>query len=249
MISCKLAGGLGNYMFQIATANTLAFKNNTIAKFNFSSAYQVHTNITYYADNIFRNVTNGDCELFYQYDEPSFSFNELPYKNGLLLNGYFQSERYLNRPLILKLFEPDLKHLKYINSKYNFNDMVSIHVRRGDYVNKQDKHPVQSLDYYNNAIEHFDNSKSFYILSDDIEWCKLHFKGKQFKFIENELDYIDLWIMNLCEHNIIANSSFSWWGAWLNKNPDKIVIAPKNWFGPNKKLDDRDLVPEKWIKI
>ena len=93
MISCKLAGGLGNYMFQIATANTLAFKNNTIAKFNFSSAYQVHTNITYYADNIFRNVTNGDCELFYQYDEPSFSFNELPYKNGLLLNGYFQSER------------------------------------------------------------------------------------------------------------------------------------------------------------
>ena len=249
MISCNLNGGLGNYMFQIAAAHTLASKNNTIAKFNFSSANQVHKNISCYVDNIFRNVIDGDCELFWQYDEPSFSFSELPYENGLLLHGYFQSEQYLDRELILNLFAPDDKNLQYIKSKYNFNNMVAVHVGRGDYVNKQDRHPVQSMDYYNNAIEHFDNSKSFYILSDDIEWCKLHFKGKQFKFIENELDYIDLWIMNLCEHNIIANSSFSWWGAWLNNNPDKIVIAPKNWFGPNKKLDDKDLIPEKWIKI
>ena len=249
MISCNLVGGLGNYMFQIGATCTLACRNSDIAKFNFSSAYQVHKNITCYKDNIFRNIIDDDCELLWQYDEPSFSFNELPYKKGLLLNGYFQSEQYLDRPLLLNLFAPDDKHLQYIKSKYSFDNMVAMHIRRGDYVNKQDRHPVQLIDYYKKAIKYFDSSKSFYILSDDIEWCKTHFIGNQFKFIENELDYIDLWIMSLCEHNIIANSSFSWWGAWLNNNPDKKVIAPANWYGPNKKLDDKDLIPEKWIKI
>jgi len=249
MISCNLTGGLGNYMFEIGAACTLAYKNNDIAKFNFSSAQQVHENITYYKDNIFSKIIDDNCELFWQYDEPSFLFNELPYKKGLLLNGYFQSEQYLDRSLMLNLFAPDNKNLQYINSKYSFDNMIAIHVRRGDYVNRQDKHPVQPFNYYEKAMNYFDNSKSFYILSDDIEWCKTHFIGNQFKFIENEKDYIDLWIMSLCEHNIIANSSFSWWGAWLNNNPDKKVIAPANWYGPNKKLDDKDLIPEKWIKI
>ena len=93
MVSAKLQGGLGNYMFQIAAAHSLAIRNNDIAKFDFTSAYQVHKNIEYYTSNIFRNVLHGECELFWQYDEPSFAYDELPYKNGLLLNGYFQSEK------------------------------------------------------------------------------------------------------------------------------------------------------------
>lgn len=249
MISCNLAGGLGNYMFQIAATHTLAYRNNDVAKFNFSDAIQIHKNITCYKDNILRNVSNGPCDLFYQYDEPSFEFDELPYKSGMLLNGYFQSEQYLDRELILKLFKIDDYNLQYIHSKYDFNNVVSMHIRRGDYLNRHDKHPVQALEYYKNAIKYFDNSNSFYILSDDIEWCRLHFKGDRFKFIENEKDYIDLWIMSLCEHNIIANSSFSWWGAWLNANSNKVVIAPKKWFGVNKKLDTSSLIPNKWITI
>lgn len=250
MVSAKLQGGLGNYMFQIAAAHTLAIRNNDVAKFDFTSAMQVHKNIKNYESNIFKNVLHGECELFWQYDEPTFAFNELPYKNGLLLNGYFQSEKYLDRDEILKLFEIPNHIIKTLKDKYgSFDNVVSVHVRRGDYVSKQDKHPVQDINFYKQAFDYFDNSKKFYIFSDDIEWCKNNFIGDNFEFIESEFDYIDLWMMSLCEHNIIANSSFSWWGAWLNRNPDKIVIAPKNWFGPKKKLDAKDLVPDKWIRI
>ena len=119
MVSANLKGGLGNYMFQIATAHTLAVRNNDIAKFNFASAMQVHKNVEHYKSNIFRNVISGECELFWQWDEPTFTFNEIPYKNGLLLNGYFQSEKYLDRDETLKLFEiPDhiIKTLKEIEN-------------------------------------------------------------------------------------------------------------------------------------
>ena len=249
MVSAKLQGGLGNYMFQIAAAHTLAVRNNDFAKFNFASAMQVHKNVEHYKSNIFRNVMHGECELFWQWDEPSFTFNEIPYKNGLLLNGYFQSEKYLDRDEILNLFEIPDEILKYLHEKYgSFEDVISIHIRRGDYLHKQDRHPVLDMDYYETAIHHFDNSKKFYIFTDDVDWCKERFSTTRCQIIQ-EKDYIDLWMMSLCEHNIIANSSFSWWGAWLNKNPDKIVIAPNIWFGPKKKLDAKDLVPKEWIRL
>ena len=90
---------------------------------------------------------------------------------------------------------------------------------------------------------------TYLIFSNDIEWCKKNFIGNQFIFIEGEKDYIDLWLMSLCKNNIIANSSFSWWGAWLNTNSDKKVITPKNWFGPAINHSTQDLIPEKWFMI
>ena len=249
MVSANLKGGLGNYMFQIAAAHTLAVRNNDVAKFDFTSAMQVHKNIENYKSNIFRNISYGDSELFWQYDEPTFAFNEIPYKNGLLLNGYFQSEKYLDRDEILNLFEMPDEISKYIHEKYgSFEDIISIHVRRGDYLHKQERHPVLKMDYYETAIHHFDNSKKFYVFTDDVDWCKERFSTTRCQIIQ-EKDYIDLWMMSLCEHNIIANSSFSWWGAWLNKNTDKIVIAPNIWFGPKKKLDAKDLIPKEWIRM
>ena len=86
-------------------------------------------------------------------------------------------------------------------------------------------------------------------MSDDINWCKENLKGDNIIFIEDEPDYVDLWLMSLCEHNIITNSSFSWWGSWLNKYQDKIVIAPKVWFGANKNLNPKDIYCEEWILI
>lgn len=251
MIGCNLYGGLGNYLFQIGAACTLAEKYNDVAVFNFSNAKQVHSNIAVYRNNILRNINDQKFTHTCIYNEPAFTYKSLPYINGILLDGYFQSEKYLDRNLILKLFSIDDISKKYIVDKYgyDFSNTVSIHVRRGDYISKQNRHPVQPIDYYIKSINYFDPSYKFYIFSDDIEWCRAHFSEDNIIFINNNTDYIDLWLMSLCEHNIIANSSFSWWAAWLNTNVNKKVIAPKLWFGPDKKLNTFDLIPESWITI
>lgn len=250
MISCKLAGGLGNYMFQIGAMYSLSSN----VGFDIQNTTQVHKNIKTYLTNIFRNVNFSVSGLQYQYDEPEFTYNKLPNEDNILFNGYFQSEKYLQREKVLNLYSIDEDSIKYIHSKYKdiLTNSVSIHVRRGDYLNKQNKHPIQDIKYYNSAISHmthFNNCENFIIFSDDIKWCKNNFIGDKFTFIEGEKDYIDLWLMSLCNHNIIANSSFSWWGAWLNQNPNKKVIAPINWFGPEKKLNPKDIYCKNWIKI
>jgi len=109
------------------------------------------------------------------------------------------------------------------------------------------------MDYYRNAISYMKNKgvNIFYIFSDDIEWCKGHFSYiDEIIYVEGNINIKDLALMSICKNNIIANSSFSWWGAWLNKNDDKIVIAPSTWFGPSKKgFITEDLYCEDWIKM
>ena len=115
-------------------------------------------------------------------------------------------------------------------------------------MNLPNHHPACNLGYYKEAIKLMDVNK-FIVFSDDMSWCKENFVGDEFIFMENNSDYIDLWLMSLCDNNIIANSSFSWWGAWLNQNPNKKVIAPKKWFGPAINHNTKDLIPESWIII
>lgn len=106
------------------------------------------------------------------------------------------------------------------------------------------------MPYFKNAISYFGKDKLYLIISDDIEWCKKNFKGNNFFFSEGESSIVDLYLQTMCNHNIISNSSFSWWGAWLNNNPEKIVIAPKNWFG--KQMKDwnlQDLIPSEWERL
>ena len=91
--------------------------------------------------------------------------------------------------------------------------------------------------------------KNIVVFSDDIPWCKENLIFDNIIFIEGNKDYEDLWLMSLCEHNIIANSSFSWWGAWLNENKNKKVVSPLNWFGQQSNTNQSDIVPESWIKI
>ena len=99
----------------------------------------------------------------------------------------------------------------------------------------------------------FDSLKNdtdyFLVFSDDIEWCKNNITGDNIVYIDSEIDYIDLYLMARCDNNIIANSSFSWWGAWLNKNENKKVVAPTLWFGQVVGEDTNDIIPENWIKI
>ena len=245
-------GGLGNYMFQISAASSLAEKNKFKAVFNFDEAKRIHRNINLYKDNILRKVKIGKFDINYTYKEPEFSYNEIPYQNNMLLDGYFQSEKYFDEKVVRELFSIDDITNDYIDGKYGSllkNKTVSVHVRRGDYLPRIGRHPVCGMSYYNKAFEYFEDDNLFLIFSDDIEWCKNNFKGNNFIFIENELDYIDLYLMSLCGDNIICNSTFSWWGAWLNNNKNKKVISPKIWFGEKKPLNTKDLYCENWIVI
>jgi len=251
MISCKLVGGLGNYLFQIGTASSLAYNNNDTATFDFTNAVQVHKNINLYNTTILRNINTEIPTPEYAYTEAvDFTYNELPYNQNLILDGYFQSEKYLNREHILKLYEIDDISKKHIDDTYGdiLHNMVSIHVRRGDYLNRSQAHPIQTMEYYKSAMGHFPGYK-FAIFSDDIAWCKENFIGDNFMFIDGEEDYIDLYLMSMCEHNIIANSSFSWWGAYLNTNKTKKIIAPKKWFGVTKSITTVNIISKNWISI
>ena len=135
---------------------------------------------------------------------------------------------------------------------------VSIHIRRGDYVNDSHTNSVHGtcgLDYYQNAMKLISgrvDKPTFFCFSDDIEWAKnkLHAQYPIIYVDHNGLDNAseDMRLMSQCKHNIIANSSFSWWGAWLNSNPDKIVIAPTKWF-QKEDYDTRDLIPAGWIRL
>ena len=179
------------------------------------------------------------------------------------LDGYWGSEKYfsdigeiLRKDFTLKK-KPDKTNSELIQHIKNCNS-VSIHVRRSDYVKDKkthDFHGVCGLAYYKKAISLITKkvmNPSFFIFSDDPDWCKANFRLRYpTTYVRHNLgknDCEDMRLMSVCKHNIIANSTFSWWGAWLNRNPDKIIVAPKRWF-TNKSINTEDLIPNSWIKI
>ena len=177
------------------------------------------------------------------------------------LYGYWQSEKYfiefaenIREDFTFKL--PFSDQNAEIAEQISQVTSISLHVRRGDYVTnpKNVFIGVCSPEYYQNAIKHIKNTVAkpvFFVFSDDIDWVKNNLAlDKAAIFVNHNKgseSYNDMRLMSLCKHHIIANSSFSWWGAWLNPNPNKIVIAPKQWFAGRQ--DDRDLVPTNWLKI
>ncbi len=251
MIIVKLQGGLGNQLFQWAVGKSLSIKYNTEFYFN-TSYFQIPKGsiVSKWDMDISKIVdikVNNDNSLKVINDD--FYYKDI--EDNSFLDGYWQSEKYFKDSNISELFINDHDKIQLL-SRYPVleTNTVSIHVRRGDYLNLQDYHPVQTIDYYEKAYSLInDENINVIVLSNDIQWCKDNFKFKNMTFIENESNITDLRIMSLCKHNIIANSSFSWWGAWLNNNKDKKVIAPINWFGPQANLYTGDIIPEKWIKI
>ena len=171
--------------------------------------------------------------------------------------GFFQSEKYFIeiRNEILEDFQFKNNISKKTKKIFEqFNDPVSLHVRRGDYVTQPDWNPL-SLTYYEKSLNYFDKNQQIVIFSDDVSWCKEQniFKNPNFIFADQYTkseDTLDLSLMTMCKYHIIANSSFSWWGAWLSTQEK--VFAPKDWFKGSKKYshyNTKDLLPEKWIKI
>jgi hypothetical protein len=248
MISCHLMGGLGNYLFQIAAGYSKSIDLGEKFVINPNNVQVVHKPLTFYIDNILKKITlDSNFNTNQVYYEPVFHYSPIPdFMLPTYLHGYFQSEKYFknNREKILEFFTCN-EVVDKIREKYENElnvETCSIHVRRGDFLTLQDHHPTQDMEYYKKAISIVGSDKTFFMFSDDISWCKENFKFlDNVIYCENNEDYEDLYLMSLCRNNIIANSSFSWWGSWLNKNVNKKVIAPKNWFGQSKsdfKLDD-----------
>lgn len=192
-----------------------------------------------------------------------FDPNILKVGKNTYLDGTWQSEKYFedSKKIIYNDFtyrdKPDPKNKKFIYQIMN-SSSISIHIRRGDYYADYKTHKfhgVCNLDYYYKAVSIITQkikAPHFFIFSDDPGWARknLHLKYP-FIIIDHNFqkkNYEDLRLMSFCKHNIIANSSFSWWGAWLNQNPDKIIIAPKKWF-QNLFINTEDLIPKSWIKI
>jgi hypothetical protein len=257
MISCKLAGGLGNYMFQIGAAASLAKEVDTTFVVDNRDIMQAHNNVSLYTNNWFRKITFGIPTVEYIWEEgPQFEYDKLPLQNNLKLVGHFQSHKYLNREVIVSLYNIDDLIAEMCNNsetisstlqKITQSDSVSIHVRRGDYLNLPLHHPTCTIEYYQSAIETVGTAKEYFVFSDDYEWCVRHFHTAT--VVHGFADWVDLYFMSKCKNNIIANSSFSWWGAWLNNNQDKRIIAPSVWFGPAKEFNTKDLLPMEWIRI
>jgi hypothetical protein len=199
------------------------------------------------------------------YAEPDASFhkNILELPDNTYLVGYWQNENYFKdiRSMILKEFKP--KKLSNYSQKtteqIRKQPSVSLHVRRGDYANNPltlKFHGLTPVAYYTKALDYIYKNHAnlqIFVFSDDIKWCKDNLPlTKEAIFVNGnkpERSCEDMFLMSLCDHNVIANSSFSWWGAWLNESPDKIVVAPKTWFQEKKANQKADIVPRDWVKL
>jgi len=249
MISAMLDGGLGGRMFQIAAAYTLALDNGDECAFDFSmgSMSQDRPLLTY-RNNVYRKLKDLPFKWHYEYiyRERRYNYDPIPYYKNLMIAGFFSSEKYFNhrRKEIIELFK-DQETIESI--KLDFKNSVSLHVRRGDYLVNASYVCPES--YYKKALEFMDSQAHIdriYVISDDIPWCKETFKDQRIHFIVDSEDYIDFYIQTLCTHNIISNSTFSRWGAYLNENPNKIVVAPAVWFGGATANEITDVFLNDW---
>ena len=269
------AGRLGNQMFQYATLLALAEKtgfepvipaknenikpdgtydmaNNFWIEYKYILNECFHLEIPLVSDDVLK------LENFYK--EPHFHFDENVFniKDNTGLDGYFQSYRYFeNIKDVLStvfnfkdsIFFPCKDKANKLND--GFDELVSVHIRRGDYVGNPAGFPACTPEYYQTAINKFDDKNyKFVIFSDDIHWCKSVFgEDDALYYSEGQDQYHDLCLMTLCDHHIIANSSFSWWGAYLGYNENKKIIGPALWFGPSTGNNTKDLMPKEWELI
>lgn len=266
MIYVRLSGRIGNYLFQIAAGATLAKRSGTAFKALIASddvAIAADTNesmksyISQFQATIFRNVDFVDSVPS---NVPVFSWYSLKYQpfpavyGDLLIEGYFQSHLYIDYSLVKALFAmPDVIE-QSLNSKYSEwinRPFVCINVRRGDFLKLPHRFTICSKSYFKKAMNLIGRDSLFVCVSDDIPWCKRHIKGANIYYADkNKTILEDLYVQTFAQHNIMSNSSFSWWGAFLNFHEGKTVYYPKPWFGPhNSWQDTSNLCPTEWIAL
>jgi hypothetical protein len=245
-----LNGRLGNQMFQYASLRGIAASN----QYGFVIPPSGHQLFDIF--EMPEGILNCSSSFSYEtFNEPHFHFDKnfmSGFPDNRDLFGYFQAEKYFkNIEDIIKnefsIKSTIIKNVDKFTDIFKNYKVFSIHFRRTDYLNNPNAHPTPSQDYYQSAINLFDDYDFGIVFSDDINWCKSQnlLNSDKFIFSYNH-HFVDLYLMTQCHSNIIANSSFSWWGAWLNQNKNKSVIAPSIWFGPPIDANTKDLIPEDW---
>lgn len=279
MITCNLMGGLGNQIFQIFATISYAIKSKNQFKFlNVETLGTGSTTVrNTFWKSFFRRLQpfliDNIPQPIHVIREKDFTFNELPIdemvERDSLIFGYFQSYKYfhehyqiLSRIIELEKLKEEVIMKLNVNEEYLAN-CVSMHFRIGDYKKIQEFHPLATYEYYRNSLNFIKNktTKSYNILyfceNDDIDDVMLiinrlenEFPDYKFTRADNTLeDWEQMLFMSCCHHNIIANSSFSWWGAYFNTQTDKIVCYPSVWFGDTANNNTKDLCPTEWNKI
>ena len=274
MTIVRLKGGLGNQMFQYATGYAAAklagqelfldlssyesqAAKDTHRQFELSQFDISYTKPTNYKESDISKLMRRIRNKIFPRNPYAYHPNDL---KSRILDGFFQNERYFLsiREFILKEFslrEPGKKlteTLEFIRS----TPSVSMHIRRGDYVSNPHAnayHGVLTLEYFNKAYTHvvsrIGSDFTLFIFTDDVEWTRRNIKFHPRTFILSNQGFDaaeEITLMSACSHNIISNSSFSWWGAWLNTNPDKIVVGPEHWTATR---DLTNIMPPTWIRI
>jgi hypothetical protein len=275
MIIIRVKGGLGNQMFQYAIAKAFSLETKRPFKLDISifESYKLH-DFGLHHFNIQSNFYLPESKwkrklkkifnkvVFYNEDHHAFNFNPnlIQTKSDILfLEGYYQTQKYFLKyekeiradfEIVSPLKQQTIETVAYMQSV----NSVSIHFRRGDYIGNP-VHETDNSKYYKEAIQLVERKVEdpvYFLFSDDIPWVKENFTSNFethfVDFNDASTNFEDLKLMSSCKHNIIANSSFSWWGAWLNSHLNKIVIAPKVWFN-TEKVNTSDLIPENWIKL
>ena len=244
MVYFRLFGNLGNLLFQYATGVSLG-KGLAIGV---TDSPKTLSQLKDYADLF------GSLEVIPSAPPDAFVVEQVrcdhtkfpdPCGRDIFISGYFQSEQYFNKELVYRLFKPDESRVARLRAKYGewlLNPGVTgISVRRGDYLKKAAWHPFVGEQYFRDCIARLPNVKDFVICSDGMEWCKRFFPkvfpDRRFLFVEGETVLDQLYVHTLCANNIVSNSSFSWWGAWLaeqrrrSKGGCGVTFAPSMWLG------------------
>jgi hypothetical protein len=250
-VSSHLMGYLGNQMFQIAAASALAWDNNAIPWFPELQGSEVHKHVFFRCNS----ATPKETKVSVLWREPVYTYRPITYCPNMQIYGYFQSEKYFARyrSKLLDLFAPRPDDLEYIKNKYgNLLDnpnTVGVQIR---YYKWEDPTsnilPQLGKDYLEKAMALFPPTSLFVVSSNNLEFAKksLPSFAKNVVFLQGEPNYIDLYVMSMCKHIVMTNSSFGWWAAWLNQNPNKKIVCPK----PSKyvvPLDD--FYPKEWITL
>jgi Glycosyl transferase family 11 len=245
MIIIKLTGGLGNQMFHYAAGYAEAKRRKTPLKLDLSAYKKSKRPFVLDHFAITAPVASASGILLMKY---MFTRS--------YMEGDFQSERYfkddtqdIRRQFALQ--EPIAHKYPEIIKDIQSSDAVAVHVRRGDYLDKEHRYIILGAEYYAEAMKIITEKVTYpkyFFFSDDIEWVKQNLAYPQDSVFLCHADYEDLILMSMCKHQIIANSTFSWWAAWLNQNKNKVVIAPQRWFTNTYSQSD-DLVPHTWIRI